>query len=77
MKIDRSKWKPCLCYKPSCTTCINMDAWDRYGKPIVCLKCENNSNYDPDDNYCSECGRPLTEQAWKELERRVFAANEL
>ena len=22
-------------------------------------------------NFCPECGRPLTEQAWKELERKI------
>lgn len=72
MKLDRSKWEPCPCCKPGCHNCINVNAWDRYGKPNVCLQCNDYSNYEPDDRFCSDCGRPLTEDSWKELEKKVF-----
>lgn len=29
-----------------------------------------------DENYCPECGRPLTERAWAELEWRIGGSNE-
>lgn len=70
--IDRSKWEPCPCCKPGCHNCVNMNAWDRYGKPNVCLQCNHYSNYEPDDRFCSDCGRPLTESSWEKLERKVF-----
>lgn len=69
--INREAWKPCDECKPSCKICANYNAWDRYGKPQVCDTCEDYSNFEPDDKYCSNCGRPMTEEAWKELEKRV------
>ena len=70
--IDRSKWEPCEhCesseYPP--------DYYGPHNFPIV----ENEIYfYDTDDgwegeeiNYCPWCDRPLTEEAWEELERRV------
>ena len=36
----------------------------------MCMWCETNRII-MGDNYCSACGRPLTEKAWAELERRV------
>lgn len=69
--IDREAWEHCDECKPSCKICANYNAWDRYGKPQVCDTCEDYSNFEPDDKYCSNCGRPLTEEAWKELEKRV------
>lgn len=45
-------------------TCIDRDKWEQ------CMWCEM-SILTLDDRYCSACGRPLTEEAWKELERRL------
>lgn len=40
-------------------------------KWVPCMWCALNGQFGL-NNYCSNCGRPLTEQAWAELERRVF-----
>lgn len=36
-----------------------------------CMWCALNGQFGL-NNYCSACGRPLTDEAWAELERRVF-----
>lgn len=67
IKIDRIKWDMC----ELCKTCSNcwgaMD--DKHGIP--CNTCVEFSNFSP-VSYCRYCGRPMTEQAWKELERKIF-----
>lgn len=70
--IDRSEWEPCEHCKPSE---YPPDYYGPHNFPIV----ENEIYfYDTDDGwqgeeikYCPWCGRPLTEEAWVELERRV------
>lgn len=69
--IDREAWKPCADCKPHCAICANYGGWDRYGKPKVCKDCKEHLNFQADDNFCSYCGRPLTEEAWAELEKRL------
>lgn len=47
------------------TAHIDREKWD------MCMFCEPNRllmGY----TYCSSCGRPLTEEAWAELERRCL-----
>ena len=47
------------------TAHIDREKWD------MCMFCEPNRllmGY----TYCSSCGRPLTDEAWAELERRFF-----
>ena len=65
-EIDREKWEPCSKCK-SCASCtgsiINSDV-------LPCSQCEDYCNYIP-RKYCPECGRPLTEAAWAELEKRI------
>lgn len=56
MKIDRSKWEPCK----YCEGGIYSDFAYDY------------SMGEDTGNYCKYCGRPMLEQAWEELERRVF-----
>lgn len=56
MKIDRTKWEPCK----YCEGGIYSDFAYDY------------SMGEDTGNYCKYCGRPMTEQAWKELERRIF-----
>lgn len=59
--IDRSKWEGCDCDKPkSCCTCCSMR----------CQYCIKQSEY-RQAAYCMKCGKPLTEEAWAELERRL------
>lgn len=69
--IDIETWEPCEDCKPRCAICANYGGWDRYGKPKVCEDCKGHSNFVADDDFCSYCGRPLTEKAWNELEKRL------
>lgn len=71
--IDRSKWEPCaVCENETCRTCINAGMVS-YRDP--CCECDatasGGSYYEP-SNFCPHCGRPLTEEAWTELERRLM-----
>ena len=70
--IDRSEREPCEHCKPSNYL---PDRWGAHGFPVV-----GNEIYFYDTEYgwegeeikyCPWCGRPLTEEAWAELERRV------
>lgn len=44
---------------------IDREAWE------LCMWCTLNRQFH-ENRYCQACGRPLTEEAWAELERRVF-----
>ena len=52
----------CEFCKPSCNLCLHQNAWDTIGKPKICNECENYSKFTSEDNFCSNCGKPLT---WK------------
>ena len=68
--IDREKWEPCEdCEEKLCENCqsFHFASWK---KP--CKECAGKSNWQPASKYCPWCGRPLTEEAWAELDRRVF-----
>lgn len=72
-RIDREKWEPCEDCK-SCDNCVNSGDYDPYeGYFGECASCDTktHSNFSP-ENFCHHCGRPLTEEAWAELERRAF-----
>lgn len=43
---------------------IDREAWE------LCMWCTLNRQFH-ENRYCQACGRPLTEEAWAELERRV------
>lgn len=60
--IDREAWTGCVCNngKKNCCTCISLE----------CHACIRESKY-RQGRYCSACGRPLTEEAWAELEKRI------
>lgn len=60
--IDREAWTGCVCNngRKNCCTCISMK----------CHSCIGESEYKK-GRYCSSCGRPLTEEAWSELEKRL------
>lgn len=67
-KLDRSQWEGCNeCAAPCCSTCKSIDVVPGY-EP--CLSCRKHANYNP-FKFCQYCGRPLTEEAWAELERRM------
>lgn len=68
-KLDRSWWEGCKECVPSwCKTCIRYDV--RNMDTICTFSCINHSKHKP-NNFCQSCGRPLTEEAWAELERRI------
>lgn len=78
MKIDRTKWKPC-------EFCRNDDgrkilSFDGAGDSIIIeidnwLACIESDSFGFLIEYCPKYGRPLTEQAWQELERRFVYAD--
>lgn len=61
--IDMEAWGGCVCTTSdkSCCTCVSMN----------CHTCVRQSEYKR-GRYCSACGRPLTEEASAELEKRLM-----
>lgn len=75
-QIDRDAWEPCGNCQPSCGNCISgCEYEDEDDCPLECQCCVNHNNYRPKDKYCSACGRPLTEKARAELEKRLRGTN--
>ena len=68
-KLDRSWWEEgCIeCAAPSCVTCKFINVIPGY-EP--CISCSKYEKYNP-FKFCLYWGRPLTEEAWAELERRI------
>lgn len=62
--IDREAWKPCIKCNGKCYFC-------KFNETSKCGKCKNHEFYSPMFNFCPDCGRPLTEDAWAELEKRM------
>ena len=65
--IDREAWKPCIKCNGKCYFC-------KFNETSKCGKCKNHEFYSPMFNFCPECGRPLAEKAWAELEKRLRGA---
>lgn len=59
--IDRSAWEPCEFCKIELNKYPYIMACDKYS--------ESNTAYEPE--FCPGCGRPLTEEAWLMLEKRL------
>lgn len=69
--IDRNKWKPCEYCSGDVDDRPFLDSKDLY---IAGNNHISSVNLEGDlfpVEYCPVCGYPLTEQAWKELERKV------
>lgn len=66
LHIDREAWKPCKDCR-SCKSC-RFSCFDKRCDP--CRKCKRRERYEP-RKFCPSCGRPLTEEAWAELEMRL------
>ena len=58
--VDRKNWGPCQ----SCDS--NM-----INETDKCRRCKDYKYYLPLYQFCPKCGRPLTDQAWAELEKRL------
>lgn len=63
IKLDRSKWEGCY-------TCNNIPGI-MLGKITLCIRNRIITTKEHEFKFCPECGRPLTEEAWAELERRI------
>lgn len=66
--IGREAWEEC----ESCRTCVScLNSIVPYGES-PCKECSFREKecYEP-RNFCPDCGRPLTEEAWAELEQRL------
>lgn len=70
IRIDRSTWEPCAECAPNCSWCKHYQETAK-SIPDICHECKHYSNYEPDYNFCCECGRPLTDAAWETLEKRL------
>jgi len=66
--IDQEKWETCIECK-SCDNCKNRPNMVEavFGE---CAQCVSMSQFSP-TGFCHSCGRPLTDEAWDELERRI------
>ena len=66
-------WSGCPECKPRCGLCVNMNAWDKYGKPDVCEQCVDCSNFESDQKFCEFCGAPMTDEAVEMVMERLEA----
>lgn len=62
--IDREKWEPCHSCDSKCLICM-------VNETHKCRICKDYKYYLPLYQFCPKCGRPLTDQAWAELEKRM------
>lgn len=67
--IDRDAWEPCgECEKRNCDNCL----YSEYLSSMEpCKSCYNAKKWKPVSRFCGNCGRPLTPEAWDELEKRL------
>lgn len=67
VKLDRNLWDGCEYCRKSCANCAEM------GKRACCHSVigDYECYVQGGKNYCSYCGRPLTEEAWEQLEQRI------
>lgn len=67
--IIREAWEPCyMCKDDNCATCINVGLYRGYAP---CNTCYDEGNQYEAASFCPNCGRPLTVDAWEELEKRL------
>lgn len=67
-KLDMGRWEGCrFCETVSCEICVNK------GDYINCEdgECYGNCDYFEIARFCRRCGKPLTDEACAELERRT------
>lgn len=65
-RLDRSAWEPCKI----CKSCLTCTAVTESINQEPCVSCNRYSNH-TSSNFCPNCGRPLTDAAWKMLEIRI------
>ena len=76
--IDRNKWELCeLCKRIDEVDPCYKDGCFRKNAPECDFRCDKFLDWRADRKkltgaaFCPKCGRPLTEQAWAELEKRL------
>lgn len=71
-RIDRSAWEPCAyCGDYSGKCCANCWNGGKQAYQEPCKSCYCASKWKPKENFCPECGRPMTDAAWEMLEKRL------
>lgn len=66
--IDREAWSGCeACKTPQCFNCFHSDL-SMTAEP--CNSCVG-EKWETKYKFCPECGRPITPEAWAELEKRL------
>lgn len=66
--IDREAWEPCdLCQ--SCGNCEHNMGYECSREMELGKK--NCEKFEPASNFCWKCGRPLSGEAWAELEKQL------
>lgn len=72
MSIDRTQWSGCRFCNNKCNTCaFSKYSVQNYG--MKCISCRESSNYlHMYGKYCAYCGKPLTDEAWDELESKIL-----
>lgn len=75
-RIDREKWEPCeFCgewIEGDCTPKEQDAGYKLYAGYCKQVAVDDFWECETDDvRYCPNCGRPLTPEAWEELERRI------
>lgn len=72
LRLDRSAWEPCEhCEDYSGKCCANCWYGGNQAYQDPCKSCYCASKWKPKENFCPICGRPLTDAAWKTLEKRL------
>lgn len=67
--IDLEKWEPCKeCERRNCDNCKYDDFLPSF-EP--CKSCYDAKQWKPAQKFCPWCGRPLTDEAWAELAKRI------
>lgn len=67
--IDWKAWEPCeSCI--SCENCKNSNVGEFCNPCFRCLQSDKKDGFSP-VGFCRKCGRPLTDDAWDELEKRL------
>lgn len=68
-KINKEIWEPC----ENCNSCLSCKySIDSSDIDSVCFWCNNYKKFVP-QNFCPDCGRPLTDEGWKLLKKRLEA----
>lgn len=71
-RLDREEWEPCEdCEDYSVKCCANCRYRENLQYQDPCNSCYCVDKWEPKENFCPECGRPLTDEAWQMLEKRI------